>query len=202
MVWRVLTHSVCGSTVPFVGQANRVRMCVSPPALPKPTRTDPDPRRLCGILPYVCFFVAPVLHTPEDCKVFAQVLESAAEGKAPDQSVDVTALLAAYNERRFEDAAAAVALSEGAMGGARTRRLKFQATMMVTMALHKTLGRLAPQVRGNEALLRPGDGRSIECVFARREYRLDKRKMGGEPEEVSWQFFRLLCTCVRSLCRS
>lgn len=78
--------------------------------------------------------------------MFAQVLESATEGKAPDQAVDVPKLLAAYNERRLEDALAAVTLSEQGMGGARTVRPSFAAKMLVTMTLHKTLGRLAPKV--------------------------------------------------------
>lgn len=84
---------------------------------------------------------------PEDCQVFAQVLESATEGKGPDRAVSVPTLLSAYNERRLEDALAAVALSEKGMGGARTSTLRFAATMLVTMTLHKTLGLLAPGVR-------------------------------------------------------
>lgn len=77
----------------------------------------------------------------EDCRVFAQVLDAAMEGSsAPDQAVDVPALLAAYNERRLEDALAAVTLSE--------RGLPYQAKLFVTILLHKTLGRLAPKVHG------------------------------------------------------
>eukprot|EP00752_Nemacystus_decipiens_P010969 g9749.t1 len=89
----------------------------------------------------------------EDTQVFAQVLESAGEGKALDQAVSVPTLLAAYNERRFEDALAAVTLSEGGIGGARTVRFRFAATMLVTMVLHKTLGRLAPKVFAPPALM-------------------------------------------------
>lgn len=81
--------------------------------------------------------------------MFAQVLDSAtSRGKASDRAVDVPGLLAAYNERRLEDALAAVTLSEGGIGGARTVRLPYQAKLLVTILLHKTLGRLAPKVRG------------------------------------------------------
>lgn len=90
--------------------------------------------------------------SPEDSQVFAQVLELSAteesNAAAAPAAVNVPRLLAAYDERRREDALAAVELSEEALGGgARSVGLVFAATMLVTMALHKTLGRLAPQVR-------------------------------------------------------
>lgn len=88
--------------------------------------------------------------------MFAQVLESAAEGKASDQAgVDVPAVLAAYNARRLEDALAVVKLSAQRMGGYRLPSIRFVGTMMVTMGLHKTLGRLAPKVCTSYCRFRP-----------------------------------------------
>lgn len=91
-----------------------------------------------------------------------QVLDSVAQGTAPPaRAVDVPALLAAYDERRLEDAIAAVTLSERGMGGARSVRLPFLAKLYVTKLLNKTLGRLAPEVK------RKGDHfrRPSSCFF-------------------------------------
>ncbi|CAN0208273.1 unnamed protein product [Ectocarpus sp. 6 AP-2014] len=82
----------------------------------------------------------------EDCQVFAQVLDSATEGKAVGQAVDVPKVLEAYNERRFEDAVAVCELSEEGMGGARSMRPAFAAQLLMTVLLNKTLGLLAPKV--------------------------------------------------------
>lgn len=79
-----------------------------------------------------------------------------AQGTAPPaRAVDVPTLLAAYNERRLEDAIAAVTLSERGMGGARSVRLPFLAKLYVTKLLNKTLGRLAPEVKQKGDNFRP-----------------------------------------------
>ncbi|CAM9228175.1 unnamed protein product [Ectocarpus sp. 13 AM-2016] len=84
----------------------------------------------------------------EDCRVLAQVLESAAEGEAAAaaQDVDVPVALEAFNEQRLQDATAACVLSERGMGGARTVRPMFAARLYLTVLLHKTLGRVAPEM--------------------------------------------------------
>ena len=88
----------------------------------------------------------------EDCKVLAEVLDSAASKKSPSESVDVPAVLAEYNERRFGDAIAACSLSE-IMGKNQSKRLAFAAQLMLTTLLNKTLGRFAPKVRVPELRL-------------------------------------------------
>ncbi|CBN77907.1 conserved unknown protein [Ectocarpus siliculosus] len=83
----------------------------------------------------------------EDCRVLAQVLDSAAEGEAAAaQGIDVPGALEAFNEQRLEDATAACVLSERGMGGARTFRPMFAARLYLTVLLHKTLGRVAPEM--------------------------------------------------------
>ena len=89
----------------------------------------------------------------EDCQVFAEVLESAASNKSPSKSVDIPAVLAAYNDRRHGDAIAVCSLSEIGMGGARSMRPAFAAQLLLTTLLSKTLGLFAPKVRVPELCL-------------------------------------------------
>ena len=89
----------------------------------------------------------------EDCKVLAEVLDSDGDFLLAAESVDVPAVLAEYNERRFGDAIAACSLSEIGMGGARTMRPAFAAQLALTALLNKTLGRFAPEVRVSELRL-------------------------------------------------
>ena len=82
--------------------------------------------------------------------MLAQVLDSAAEGEpVAAQGIDVPGALEAFNEQRWEDATAACVLSERGMGGARSVRPMFAARLYLTGLLHKTLGRVAPEVKCN-----------------------------------------------------
>lgn len=82
----------------------------------------------------------------EDCQVFTEVLDSVASKNSPSKSVDIPAVLAAYNDRRHGDAIAVCSLSEIGMGGARSMRPAFAAQLLLTTLLSKTLGLFAPQV--------------------------------------------------------